>query len=251
VGRAVLLLVGVAVVAAVGSSVAAVGAPLPPLEQRCGSDFAGVAADLIRFSAGDGTSLDGAVLGDGDVGVVLASESPGDLCGWLPYALVLRDAGFRVLDFDFRGFGYSARGRSSDYASDVVGAAMELRRRGARSVFLVGASLGGAAVVVAGTRLPWAAGVVSLSGETDFSGGTPLHPLRVVPALRVPLLVLTSTTDRYLTIPQARALVRAAGSKAKRLVVYPGGWHGWDLLYDAPFKARASATLIGFLRAHA
>jgi alpha-beta hydrolase superfamily lysophospholipase len=225
-------------------------APLPPLGQRCGTDFAGVAADLIRFRAGDGTSLDGAVLGEGTVGVVLASESPSDLCGWLPYAVVLHQQGFRVLAFDFRGFGYSARGHSSDYASDVVGAARELRRRGSAHVFLVGASLGGAAAFVAGTRLPWAAGVISLSGETDFSG-TPLHPLRVAASLRVPLLVMTSTTDRYLTIRDSRALVRAAGSKAKRLVIYPGSWHGWALLYNAPFRARTSATLIAFLRAHA
>jgi alpha-beta hydrolase superfamily lysophospholipase len=224
--------------------------PLPPLPDRCGSDFGGVSAQMIHFKAGDGTALDGALLGDGAIGVVLASESGSDLCGWVPYAIELQKAGFRALAFDFRGYGLAARGRTSDYASDVVGAARELRRRGAERVFLVGASIGGAAVMVAGVRLPWAAGVVSLSGETDFSG-LPLHPLRAVPGLRVPFLVMTSTTDRYLTIPQARALVRAAGSKAKRVAIYPGGWHGWDLLYDAPYKARASKTLIGFLKAHA
>jgi alpha-beta hydrolase superfamily lysophospholipase len=245
----------VALLVVAGSLAGAVAAgagsrALPPLEQRCGSAFAGVSADMIRFRAGDGTRLDGARLGDGAVGVVLASESQSDLCGWVPYAITLQKAGFRVLDFDYRGFGYSARGPSSDYASDVVGAALELRREGAAQVFLVGASLGGAAAFVAGTRLPWVAGVASLSGEIDFSG-TPLHPLRLAPTLRVPLLVMTSTTDRYLTISDSRRLIRATGSKQKRLVIYPGAWHGWDLLYDAPFKARASATLIGFLRAHA
>jgi dienelactone hydrolase len=124
-----------------------------------------------------------------------------------------------------------------------------LRRRGASKVFLVGASFGGAAVLTAVAGMPGVAGIVSLSGETDLPGSD-LHALRVAPRLRAPLLVMTSTTDRYLSVPQARALVRAAGSKQKRLVVYPGSFHGWDLLYVAPYKAKASAALIGFLRAH-
>jgi pimeloyl-ACP methyl ester carboxylesterase len=51
--------------------------------------------------------LDGAALGSGKTGVVLAHESPADLCGWVPYARVLSHAGFRVLLFDHRGSGLS------------------------------------------------------------------------------------------------------------------------------------------------
>jgi alpha-beta hydrolase superfamily lysophospholipase len=233
-----------------GALAAGTGAPLPPLRDHCGSDPSGGKAQVFRFPAADGTSLDGALLGSSGPGVVLAHESPADLCGWLPYAAVLERAGFRVLLFDFRGYGLSERGRTGDYVADVRGAARELRRRGATKVFLVGASFGGAAVLTAGAEMSDVAGIVSLSGETDLPGSD-LHALRAAPRLRAPLLVMTSTTDRYLSVRQAKALVRAAGSKQKRVVVYPGSFHGWDLLYVAPYKAKASATLIGFLRAQA
>ena len=34
----------------------------------------------------------------------------------------------------------------------------------------------------------------------------------------------------------------------KRLVLFPGGDHGWDMLDIAAYRARASAIVIGFLR---
>ena len=249
------MLRGLCWLALLGGAISAAGAaagaaPLPPLGQRCGSQYADVQAQIFRFKAADGTSLDGALLGNGSVGVVLATEYPADLCGWLEYGLVLQHEGFSVLLFDFRGFGLSARGARNDYAGDVVGAARELRRRGAHAVALVGASLGGAAVMVAGARMSGITAVVSLSGETDLPG-TGLHALRAVPRLRAPLLIMNSRLDNYSNAADGRKLYRAAGSKVKRLALYPGGYHGWDLVDVAPFKAKASATLIGFLRAHA
>ena len=34
------------------------------------------------------------------------------------------------------------------------------------------------------------------------------------------------------------------------LVVYPEAWHGWDLLYLAPYKDRVKALVFDFLRQH-
>jgi dienelactone hydrolase len=51
--------------------------------------------------------------------------------------------------------------------------------------------------------------------------------------------------------PSARPrLVDAAASTDKRLEVYPGDSHGWDLLYRAPYKARVNTLVFAFLHEH-
>jgi pimeloyl-ACP methyl ester carboxylesterase len=188
---------------------------LPALAGRCGEPAA--SARLVAFRASDGTLLDGAVLGRGPTGVVLAHESPADLCGWLPYASRLARDGFRVLVFDFRGFGLSRNPRA----------------------------------IAAQGRRPPVAGVVSLSGETDLTpplgSESGMNALAAAQGLRVPLLVVGSLHDPYLPPADARRLVRAAGSRTKRLVLLPGPWHGWDLLYDAPYRSRVDALVRAFL----
>jgi hypothetical protein len=61
--------------------------PLKPLKQpsaRRGAPH--VSATLVRFNTADGISLDGAVVGIGTVGVVLAHEYDNDLCGACRFA---------------------------------------------------------------------------------------------------------------------------------------------------------------------
>src|SRR4029077_1672776 len=52
-------------------------APPPSLAKRCGRK---VAATTFWFKAADGAKLDGATLGTGPTGVVLATEYPSELC---------------------------------------------------------------------------------------------------------------------------------------------------------------------------
>jgi pimeloyl-ACP methyl ester carboxylesterase len=99
--------------------------------------------DLARtgrqITFGDG--LRGVVLGDGASGVVLAHMSGGSVCQWLPYGAELAGRGYRVLAFDFAGSGASPRSRVTQ-DRQVVAAAAALRADGARSVALVGGSMG-------------------------------------------------------------------------------------------------------------
>ena len=111
---------------------------------------------MVRFRAADRVRLIGVMVGRGPRGVVLAHQgggAPPNLCSWMPYARQLARAGFRVLAFDHRNSGSSARVGSPTRAwrvdLDVRGAVAELRRRGATSVVLGGASLGGTAVLAA------------------------------------------------------------------------------------------------------
>jgi dienelactone hydrolase len=150
---------------------------------------------------------------------------------------------------DFRGSGASpARfaAQATRYDRDIAAAADEARDLGSKKVFVVGASLGGAAVLKAAPSLdPQPAGVVSLSGEPQL-----LDAMQSAPRLKAPLLVLITRDDGYSSVEDNRRLVRAAGSADKKLVVYPGTWHGWDLLYHAPYKARVNALVFEFLREH-
>ena len=223
--------------------------PPPALAQRCGTDAQGVDAKRVWFRASDNALLDGAEVGDGDVGVVLAHESESDLCRWLPFAKTLAAKGYRAFAFDFRGSGSSPpqfAARATRYDLDVKAAADELRRLGAKKVFLAGASIGGAAVMAGSPSVdPQPAGVLSFSGEPEL-----LDAMASAPKTRAPLLVLLARNDGYTSVASERRFVRAAASTDKQLEVYPEDWHGWDLLYLAPYKARVNALVFDFLRKH-
>ena len=225
--------------------------PPPSLAERCGGHPGGT---VFWFRAADGSQLDGAVLGTGSTGVVLATESPGDVCRWLPEALVLRKRGLRIFLFDFRGMGASPLPTNLraplDYSADVVGAARELRARGVRRIYVMGASLGGTSSIVAAVRIrPTVAGVVDLSGENDLTAfHSDLDSLAAARRLKVPVLYVVSKYDA-LTPPADVARMRAAlRFRGSRVVVFPDAYHGWDLLYEAPYRARAAALVNAFLR---
>jgi pimeloyl-ACP methyl ester carboxylesterase len=234
---------------ALAVAAAAAGATDPPrsLEAKC-VQTSGVEAQPFWLRTFDGARLYAIEAGTGATTVVLMHESPADLCGWLPYAATLTQAGVRVLAFDFRNFGDSSRppGRlATAFGRDVRAAVARARADGAEHVFLVGASFGGVAALTFGASVP-VTGVISMSGETRLGA---MNALTAVRRLRVPLLIVGSRQDRYLTVAEARTLLRRARSKDKRLVMYPGGFHGWSIVETAPYAARARALVLAWIRA--
>jgi dienelactone hydrolase len=143
---------------------------------------------------------------------------------------------------------------------DLDAAVAELRRRGVTRVALVGASMGAAAVLIAGTRVrPPVAAVVSLSGEpdpTNLVGGIPLHAGAVVDQLRVPTMFVVATHDNYASVAETRAMYRAVKAGDKRLEVLSGdfdGLHGWALLKNPATGEEfgpVAAKVAAFLTAH-
>jgi pimeloyl-ACP methyl ester carboxylesterase len=200
--------------------------------ERCGPPD--TRARTIRFETSDGVTLDGAIVGSGPVGAVLIHEYPGPMCGWWPYAAYLSRHGVRALLFDLRCFGESecetGRGRAT---TDVAAAMNALREDGARSVALVGASMGGAIAVVAAERLHPAA-LVDLSGERDTTALTPGISANAGAAARgvtAPALFVVAREDRYVPVSDMRTVYERAASRTKRLVVLPAeAGHGWGTL---------------------
>ncbi|MFN2470588.1 MAG: alpha/beta hydrolase [Gaiellaceae bacterium] len=210
---------------------------LPPLQLRRRCVTQTERKRIVRFEASDRTRLIGVLFGAGPKGVVLAHQggggAPGNLCAWVPYARILAGRGYRVLVFDHRGRGSSGSARTVPALQrvdlDVVAAVSVLRKRGVRSVVLGGASLGGTAVLVAGTRIrPFVQGVVSFSAPQQF---VRVDAAREVPKLTVPVLYVAATGDEPFA-DEARALYEATASSDRQLAIFEGTAHGAPMLRD-------------------
>jgi pimeloyl-ACP methyl ester carboxylesterase len=199
------------------------------------------------FQATDGVRLYGIEVGTGRTALVLAHEAGLDLCGWLPYIKTLDTARIRAFAFDFRRYGHSGHPRKGSLAlgRDLAGAVARVRADGATHVFLMGASMGGAAVVQnsAGIRVD---GRISLSG-TRLWPGYGINDPAGVRRLSAPFLYIGSQNDWRAPRPEALSLFHRVGSRDKRIVLYPGRMHGWDLVEGPPYGSRTRALILRWI----
>ena len=206
--------------ATAGSTTAATTAAAP-----CGAE--GVQA--VTVTTAEGTEVQGALVGQGETGVVLGHQFRSDFCSWVPFAQELARRGVGALAINFASIALD---------EDMIAGAEELRRRGAKRILLVGASMGGTAALVAAAKSD-ADGVASVSGPREFSG---LDALPAVRTLDVPALFLVARQDGRFA-GDARRLYRATSARDKTLVVTSGFEHGTELLQDP----KATRALLDFV----
>ncbi len=108
------------------------------------------APERVSFPTPDGGLVYADVYGAGDRGVILAHGGRFNKESWMPQARTLAAAGFKVLAFDFRGYGQSRGPGDVDPLAaplrlDVLAAVRYLRGAGATSVSVVGGSMGAGA----------------------------------------------------------------------------------------------------------
>ena len=108
------------------------------------------AQEHVSFPTSDGGLVHADLYGKGDRAVVLAHGGRFNKESWKDQAKTLERAGFRVLAINFRGYGQSTGPGQADPLSaplhlDVLAAVRYMRKAGAKTVSVVGGSMGGGA----------------------------------------------------------------------------------------------------------
>jgi pimeloyl-ACP methyl ester carboxylesterase len=201
----------------------------PAAGAACPQDAKGGTA--VRFADGaDGTIAGLAMGAPGGTWVVLAHMAGGDVCQWLAYGRQLDTAGYRVLALDLPGNGASTDTSRVTNDAAVVRAADYVRtRQRAGRVVVMGASMGGTAVLAAAPAVtPPVAGVVSLSAPASYAGVAAGDPVR---RLSVPVLYVAGALESDFA-PAARRFAddTPAGTPKKLLLVDGSSHHGTALL---------------------
>ena len=199
----------------------------------------------VSFATEDGATIYADVYGQGDRGVVLAHGGRFTKESWQPQAQRLARAGYRVLAFDFRGFGKSHGPGDSDMFTapmqlDVLGAVRYLRSNGAKTVSVVGGSFGGAAAADAS--------ISSKAGEIDrlillaAEGSGPAE------RIKSPLLEIVArddSNDDGLRLPRIRSWFDKA-PEPKELIVLSGSAHA-QFLFQTGQADRVMEEILRFL----
>lgn len=194
----------------------------------------------VSFPTPDGGTVFAEVYGGGSRAVLLAHGVRFNKESWKDQATQLAGAGFRVIAIDFRGYGKSQGGPNSrpgfdDLYMDVLGAVRYARETGAKSVAVVGGSMGGFASANAAVH--------SKRGEVDrlvLLANPPIeHPERI----KVPTLFVTSEGDSL--APQVRDEYRKAPGP-KELLVLPGSAHAQNI-FATDQGARLMESILRFI----
>jgi dienelactone hydrolase len=187
-----------------------------------------------------GEEIAAATLGSGRVGVVFANESGNNPCDWLPFAREVARDGRRVAVFTY------ADASAAD--AELLAVARALRGSGTPTVAIVGASLGGRAVIQAAAHgRGTVAAAVSLSAERAVAALPDILP--DARRVHVPLLYIGSREDGFTTFGrETRQFHHVTPARVNRMLLVPGGDHGVDLLTDRN-GPRVRAAIVGFLDA--
>lgn len=202
----------------------------------------------VSIRAADGGVVSADVYGSGDRGVVLAHGGRFDRASWKEQAGELVAAGFRVVAIDFRAAVEARAGRETPclydetcLAKDVRAAVRYLRESGAKTVSIIGASLGGGAAAQAAVDAP--------TGEIDrivLLGHMPIAMPEKIKGRKLFIVARHDTGSGDVPrLPKIRAqYVRA--TDPKELVILEGSAHA-QFIFGTDEGRRLTREILRFL----
>jgi pimeloyl-ACP methyl ester carboxylesterase len=205
------------------------------------------AQKTVSFPTEDGGTIYADLYGEGERAVVLVHGGRFNRESWAKQAQTLAAAKFRVLAIDMRGYGKSrGPGDSAPMDAplhlDVLAAVRYLRQSGAKSVSVVGGSMGGAA--------GGDASIHSRPGEIDrlvFLGSAPNEP---ADKLKSPSLFIVARDDASEDGPRLPGIRKQydKAPKPKQLIILEGSAHA-QYLFQTGQAERVMNEMLRFLSA--
>jgi pimeloyl-ACP methyl ester carboxylesterase len=203
------------------------------------------AQQAVTFSSEDGATIAALQYGSGERAVLLVHGGRFTKESWAKQVPVFRSAGYAVLAIDLRGFGQSHGPGEKDpsgeqQALDVLAAVRYLHRHGAKTVSIVGGSMGGAA---AGD-----ASITSGTGEIDRIVMLGAAPNLQADKLKSPALFLLARDDTSGDGPRLPG-IRAQYKKApqpKKLIILDGSAHA-QYLFQTDQADRVMREILAWL----
>ena len=143
---------------------------------------------------------------------------PGNQAAWQPFAEVLAENGYRVLTFDFRGYGESEGERSPETAPAEMRLALDfLRENQAEQIVIIGAGMGGVATIKVAGQEEGVIGIAILSSPRYVEN------LLIIPndlaVLNIPSLWIGTRTDIN---SEVESLYEEVSSEDKSIWIYEG-----------------------------
>jgi pimeloyl-ACP methyl ester carboxylesterase len=199
----------------------------------------------VSFPTEDGGVIFGDLYGGGSKAVILVHGGQFNKESWAPQAKRLIAAGFEVLAIDLRGYGKSHGPGDSDPMDaplhfDVLGAVHYLRNHGAKSVSIVGGSMGGSAT--------GDASIASEPGEIKcivLLGAAPDGP---ADKLKSAVLYIVARDDTSGDGPRLPAIRKAfeKSPQPKELIILEGSAHA-QFLFQTDQADRLMKEILRFL----
>jgi len=191
----------------------------------------------VRFATADGGMIFAHRYGSGEYAVVLAHGAVFNKESWRPLALRLVESGHQVLAIDFRGYGSSLAGRAgSALHEDVLAAVRYLRNDGAKTVAVVGGSMGGGAAATAA--------VAAKEGEIDRLVLLSPMPIANPQKIHAGSTLVVASQGEELAATVGTTYGRVPGEKRIELL---GGTAHAQHIFNTPQAERLTKLILMFL----
>ncbi|MES0342298.1 MAG: alpha/beta fold hydrolase, partial [Candidatus Humimicrobiaceae bacterium] len=185
--------------------------------------------------------LNGNIFGSGNKWVILSHMFPTDQTSWVEFAEILKEDGYIVLTYDFRGYGKS--GGSKDVSKldiDLAAALAHIKQYDPELIYLMGASMGGTAslVVASEERID---GVISFSSPDEFEGVSAISVIGDIVAAK---LFIASQGDE--DAAQSATEMYEKSMEPKQLEILEGDSHGTFIFEEEPENAEKLKEIVLF-----
>lgn len=191
---------------------------------------------LVNFTTKDGGKIEAAFFNAGlDQAVIFTHGAIFNKESWYFLAEKFQKIGISSLAIDFRGYGKSTAPNSNKKYFDVLGAIQYLKEKGVKEIDIIGASMGGAAVLAALKQTPDS--LISKVVLLAPAGGPPIS------SKTINKLFIVSKKERLYN--RVKTIFNKS-AKPKTLKVYNGNVHAQHL-FKTNYAKELTKLIIGFI----